>query len=207
MKLSQAGDARVRGYLYVLGRSLQSFMPREMALDALREVESHILERVDAIADASDEREALERVLRHVGEPLKVAQAYAAEITFDEAAATGRALPMFRALWHISTSLRGFFAALGLFAGYVAGLAFLALAALKPIFPNNVGLLVRDGIPVAVGAVFPLKPGAEVVGGYWLIPVFAALGVATLVGTHRLAGRLVGWWRGRSRALVSGPTS
>lgn len=206
MKLSEAGETRVRGYLFILGRSLQSFMPREMAQDALREVESHILERVALIEAASDEREALERVLAHVGPPLKVAQAYAAEIAFDEAAATGRPIPMFRALWHLSTTLRGFFAALGLFAGYAVGLGFLVLAILKPIFPNNVGLHVRNGIPVALGAVFPAQPGVEVVGGYWLIPLCALLGAATIVGTHRLAGRLVSWWRGRFRAIRSEPT-
>jgi uncharacterized membrane protein len=202
MKLSEAGESRIRGYLFVLHRSLASFMPKDTARDSIREVESHIRERVAQVDAADDEKAALEKILAHLGSPMKVAQAYAAEITFDEAVATGRPLPVFRALWMVSTTLRGFFVALALFVGYAAGLGFIAVAALKPIFPQNVGLILRDGIPVAVGAVFPLAPGSEVVGGFWLIPVCLLIGSITLMGTHRMARAFVAWWRTRSK----GPT-
>ena len=36
MKLSETGEARVRGYLFVLQRSLQSFMPDATVADALQ---------------------------------------------------------------------------------------------------------------------------------------------------------------------------
>ncbi len=49
MKLSGVGESRVRGYLYVLERSLRTFLPREVVADAVREVESHIRERLDQI--------------------------------------------------------------------------------------------------------------------------------------------------------------
>src|SRR4029450_4085085 len=62
----------------------------------------------------------------------------------------------------------GFFAALGLFVGYLTGAAFVITATLKPIFPANVGLFVIDGIPRSFGAEFPVPRGAEVWGGYWL---------------------------------------
>lgn len=202
MKLSEAGESRIRGYLFVLHRSLASFMPKDTARDSIREVESHIRERVAQVDAADDEKAALEKILAHLGSPMKVAQAYAAEITFDEAVATGRPLPVFRALWMVSTTLRGFFVALALFVGYAAGLGFIAVAALKPIFPQNVGLILRDGIPVAVGAVFPLAPGSEVVGGFWLIPVCLLFGSITLMGTHRMARAFVAWWRTR----LKGPT-
>jgi hypothetical protein len=41
----------------------------------------------------------------------------------------------------------GFFAALGLLAAYLGSIAFVALAFLKPIFPNNVGIWVHDATP------------------------------------------------------------
>ena len=84
MKLNEAGELRVRGYLFVLHRSLATFMSREMAQDFVREVESHILERVARIEGSADEKAALEGVLQHLGPPMKVAQAYAAEITFED---------------------------------------------------------------------------------------------------------------------------
>jgi uncharacterized membrane protein len=202
MKLSESGESRIRGYLFVLNRSLASFMPREMAQDSVREVESHILERMAQVEGTVDERTALEKVLSHLGPPMKVAQAYAAEITFDEAVATGRPLPIFRALWLVSTTVRGFFTALILFVGYAVGLAFLIVAALKPIFPNNVGLIMRDGVPTAFGAVSSIGSGVEVVGGYALIPLCLLAGSITLLVTHRLARAFVAWWRER----MEGPT-
>ena len=45
-----------------------------------------------------NERDALDRVLTELGPPLRVAQAYSAERTMDEAVATGRIVPMARAL-------------------------------------------------------------------------------------------------------------
>ncbi len=202
MKLSEAGALRVRGYLFVLHRSLATFMSKEMAQESIREVESHILERVARIDGAVDEKAALEGVLQHLGPPMKVAQAYAAEITFEEAVATGRPVPVFRALWLVATSLQGFLAALGLLVGYALGLGFLIVALLKPIFPQNVGLILRDGVPIAFGAVSTIGPGMEVVGGYGLIPLSLFAGGVVLLSTHRLARALVSWWRGR----LKGPT-
>ncbi|MGH9196952.1 MAG: HAAS signaling domain-containing protein, partial [Acidimicrobiia bacterium] len=75
MKLSEAGEARLRGYLYVLERSLRTFLPSDVVADAAREVESHIRERLSQSESIQDERTALERILRELGPPLQVAQA------------------------------------------------------------------------------------------------------------------------------------
>ena len=208
MKLSETGEARVRGYLFVLGRSLRSFLPGDVAKDALREIESHILERVSLAGEQPDERATLERILTELGSPLRVAQAYSAEMAVDEALATGRTGAVARALWHLATTTVGGFAAtLGLFVGYVAGLAMLAVAALKPIFPGNVGFFFVNGVPHSMGALFPVPAGAEVRGGYWVIPIALALGLSILAATHRGSCRFLAWWRdrrtGQGGALVS----
>ena len=41
MTLSDVGQSRIRGYLFILGRSLRSFLPRDVVEDAVKEVESH----------------------------------------------------------------------------------------------------------------------------------------------------------------------
>src|SRR4029453_9829852 len=46
MKLTDSGESRIRGYLYVLERSLRSFLSPAVAADAVREVESHIRDSV-----------------------------------------------------------------------------------------------------------------------------------------------------------------
>ena len=98
--LTETGESRVNGYLFVLERSLRSFLPLEVVRDAVREIESHVRERVAAADGAPNEREALEKILAELGPPLRVAQAYSAERTVDEAVATGRVVPMLRAVWH-----------------------------------------------------------------------------------------------------------
>jgi uncharacterized membrane protein len=181
MKLSDVGESRVRGYLFILGRSLRSFLPGDVVADALREVESHIRECVDQAEPTPDERTALERVLAELGPPLRVAQAYAAEITVDEAVSTGRLLPITRAVWQVASStVKGFFIGLAILTGYLFGAALVLIAALKPIFPDNVGLFVVDG---------------TIQGCYWLIPVCLLTGQIILIGTHRGAWRFLSWWR------------
>jgi uncharacterized membrane protein len=198
MKLSEAGEARVRGYLFVLGQSLKSFLPRAVVMDAVQELESHIRERIDETEPEPDERTALEQVLKELGMPQRVAQAYSAEITIEEAITTGRVAPTVRAFWNLATtSLLGFFPALGLLLGYLLGFGSLLTAFLKPIFPNNAGMMVVDGVPRGFGVFSDIPPGAEMAGGYWIIPILIGVGLAILIITQRSATRFLVWWRAR----------
>jgi uncharacterized membrane protein len=198
MILSQTGESRINGYLFVLERSLKTFLPGDVAHDAVREIESHLRERILAADGAPNERAALERILAELGPPLRVAQAYSAERVIDEAVTTGRLVPIARAIWHVATTtVVGSLVATGLLSAYVAGFAFLAVAALKPIFPNNVGLWVVDGIPRSLGAQFPAPPNGTVYGGYWIIPISIACGLGVLTVTHRATRRFLARWRER----------
>jgi uncharacterized membrane protein len=198
MKLNEAGEARVRGYLFVLGQSLKSFLPRAVVMDAVQELESHIRERIDEAEAEPDERTALEQVLKEIGMPQRVAQAYSAEITIEEAITTGRVAPTVRAFWNLATtSILGFFPALGLLLGYLLGFGSLLTALMKPVLPNNTGLLVVDGVPRGFGVFSPLPPGAELWGGYWIMPILIAVGLAVLILTQRFATAFLVWWRAR----------
>lgn len=197
MTLSETGESRVNGYLFVLERSLRTFLPNDVARDATREIESHVRERVAAHDGSPGEREALEKILAELGPPLRVAQAYSAERIIDEAVATGRFVAITRAVWHLAgTTVRGFFVGLALLVGYLVGCGLLIVAAVKPFFPQNTGIFVRDGWPVGLGAQFP-APAEPVRGGYWIIPICLILGFAVLVGTQRGARAFLGWWRAK----------
>jgi hypothetical protein len=208
MKLSHASEARIRGYLYVLKRSLPGWLPAATAADAVREVESHLRERVEAAEPLPDERSALEGILAHLGSPSRVAAAYATEMAVDEAVATGRILAVARALGRIAaTTVWGTFVFLALFAGYGIGGSFLLIAAMKPLFPDNVGLIRLDGRFHSFGINFGLPPGTTVEGGYAIIPISIVLGLVLLWVTHRAARRALRRWqerRGGPPALVSG---
>ena len=203
MKLSDAGESRIRGYRFVLDRSLRSFLPHEVAADAVREVESHIRERVEQAEPVPDEHTAVERVLAELGPPLRVAQAYSHEMTMDEAITTGRFVPMVRAIWHAATtSAVGFAWALLAFTGYSMGYALLAMAALKPIFPNNIGVFTLNGQFIGAGFEFGLPPGTEAHGGYWVMPIALVAGAVTLVITQWLSRRTLGWLRSRKAPVL-----
>jgi hypothetical protein len=205
VNLTETGQSRVNGYLFVLERSLKTFLPIDVVGDAVREIESHLRERVAASDGAPNEREALERILLELGPPLHVAKAYSAERIVDEAIATERFVPMLRAVWHLAvTTMVGFGAALGVLIGYLFGFALLALAMLKPIFPENVGIWVRNGheslrteFPWRLGAQFPVPEGQHIVGGYWVIPICLFLGLVVLVFNHRGTMKFLSWWRSR----------
>ena len=202
MRLSETGESRVRGYLFVLERSMRAAVSAALASDAVREVESHIRERVDESDGSPNERDALERILTHLGSPDTVARAYSLELMMDEAAVGGRLVAIVRSLFHIATTgALGFFGAIAAFIGYSVGAAFLILAMLKPIFPNNVGIWTRpDGAVVGFGGEFPAPDGVIAGGGYAIIPLCLLLGLAILVPTHRGARRWIGSMRGRLAA-------
>ena len=73
MNLTEIGESRVNGYLFVLERSLKAFLSPEVVRDAVREIESHLRERIAAADGVPDERRALERILEELGPPLRVA--------------------------------------------------------------------------------------------------------------------------------------
>jgi hypothetical protein len=199
MTLSETGESRVRGYLYVLDRSLRASSSAPLAADAVREVESHIRERVAESSGMPNEREALEGILARLGSPSSVARAYSLEMIMEEAAVGGRLVAVFRSVFHgAATGVRGLLTALLLFLGYSSGLAFISIAVLKPIFPNNVGLWLNKG--VSLGGQFPAPPGVTPLGGYWIIPICLFAGLSLLIVTHVLARRWVGGLRERIRS-------
>lgn len=96
-----------------------------------------------------------------------------------------------------ATTLLGFFAGLIVFVGYVTAIGFFAIAILKPIFPQNVGFQFVRGVPVGLGAHFPLLPNTDLRGGYWIVPFAVFCGLAIFAVTHRGARRYLAWWRAR----------
>ena len=92
-------------------------------------------------------------------------------------------------------------AAFGLFVGYAMGIAFIIIAILKPIFPNNVGFwMTPNGILVSSGVNFPaVREGLVFHTSYWIIPGALLMGLVLVLGTHVLARRWSAWFRTRQK--------
>ncbi len=116
MNLSDDGESRIRGYLFMLESSLRTFLKRDVVADAVREVESHVRERVRETEPMPNERDALNRLLDAIGPPHRLARAYSAELAVDEAVSSGR-------LW--STARAVFALALNTTEGFAVGVALL----------------------------------------------------------------------------------
>lgn len=206
MTLTESGESRVRGYLYILERSLRASASATLVADAVREVESHIRERIAESPGMPNEREALEGILVRLGSPATVARAYSLEMIMEEAAVGGRIVAVLRSLFHAApTGIAGFLTAMLLYLGYAVGAGFVAVAVLKPIFPNNVGLWLHEG--VSLGAHFPAPPGVEPLGGYWIIPICLFIGLLLLIVTHKFARRWVAGLREGLRMRRSAPAA
>jgi uncharacterized membrane protein len=199
VKLGAAGEARIRGYLFVIDRSLKARLPGDAARDALREIERHIAARVEETDAAGDEHTAVERILAELGTPLRVAQAYSNDRTLDEALLTGKLLPILQSIANAAVAtVSGFVAALVLFAGYLAGAALVAIGLLKPIFPNHVGIWTVNGpgsLPTSLG--IQTSPTELPAGGNWVILIGIGGGFVLLGLAHLGARAFLRWLRAR----------
>jgi hypothetical protein len=186
MNLSDAGESRIRGYLFMLESSLRTFLRKETVADAVREVESHIRERVRETSPMPNERDALNRLLDAIGPPHRLARAYAAELAVDEAVTHGGFAPTARALLALAAyTVEGFFVGVGLLVGYLLSLGCLLVAIAKPIFPDQVGIRWVNGEFKGAGWEVAVEPGTVVTHGWWLMGVCAVLGILLLWLTHR----------------------
>jgi hypothetical protein len=64
-------------------------------------------------------------------------------------------------------------------------------------FPRNAGIQFVHGIPIGPAAQFPVRPETDLRGGYWVILIALAFGLAILVVTQRCARKYLSWWRER----------
>ena len=206
MNLTDTGESRVNGYLFVLERSLEDVPAgaTSCATPCARSSRTCASASPPPTARRTSAT-ALERILAELGPPLRVAQAYSAERTIDEAVATGRFVPI--AARHLAARahhrhrlLRG--------ARPVRRLRSSAIALLRDRraeadLPEQRRLAVRPtAFPSASARISRCRRTATVGGGYWIIPVALVLRHgASSSPTQRGARRYLAWWRNRRRLV------
>lgn len=151
--------------------------------ELVSEIRSHIVERLEDHSRPMDE--VVELTLTGLGTPEVLATRYRTEGLLERASTTMSPVLLLRATmrWAM-TGVRGFFAFWVLFVGYFAAAAFYLCAALKPFFPDRVGLFwgpYEYGFGVRTGGE---QPSVELLG-MWLPPVALALGCLCIIGTTK----------------------
>lgn len=181
-------------YLAKLERALRS-LPADERASIIAEIRSHIEDRMAATQISA------QLVLEDLGDPLELAQAFLDQRKLEDAVVRSAHGPLLIAI--LERAGRSIVAAiLGLFAVtfYLCVPAFAAMAVLKPIVPQNVGLWWGPNLHAFAMLDHP-PAGTQEVLGYALIPVVIVLGVvAFLIGRAltRLGGRVL---LRKSRAL------
>jgi hypothetical protein len=181
----------VDDYLGRLAAALRP-LPEADRLSIVAEIESHIAER---LASGTP----VEAALARLGWPELLARAYLEDHELERALA--RSSPGLLLSNMLGRATRSIVALAGGFTGlllYAMGLAFLAIAILKPVAPANVGLWTGPDL-FALG-VFAATPGRNEILGYWLIP----LSLAASLGCYLLAQLLM---RSCGRRLLRRPRS
>ena len=188
-------DLAVERYLARVRAELRGLSGRERD-DIVRELRSHVAERLEAPGAGVDE------VLRGLGEPAALARRYRADDAPGRAAGGRSPLEVFLGLYRLRRrSVASFAAAVLAGLGYAWGFVLLGAAGEKVLTPVDVGLWYAPDrwLPLQVVVDGRGPAGSRELLGWWFVPAAALTGAALLVATNA-AGR---WWLRRARAAAA----
>jgi hypothetical protein len=193
-------DSRIDAYLGSLRTALKGMTLAERE-DIVEEIRMHIRER------SGDGTPGVEAVLAGLGPANVLAEQYRTGLLLQQARHSRSPLVILRATmrWAL-TGLEGCIVFSVALLGYAAGVGFLVLALLKPIFPDRTGLWIGPGVfdfTFRMG----LNPSCynanvhEVLGWYFL-PVCLVLGSLSLLATTKVIQKLTTRFRWRVPATM-----
>lgn len=178
--------APVREYLKRLDRGLRP-LPHDDRASIITEIKSHIFDRMAEPNAMTDD------ILENLGAPDELARIYVEQYKLEDALARSADLSLLlTVLQFAGRSLVAFCTVATALTAYLFGLCFLWVAAIKLVFPHNVGFW-WDATTFSLGA-FDKAPGPHEIMGYWIIPfsILSAI-VCYLLGRTlmRFGGRLL----------------
>lgn len=194
-EISLDARQRMEAYLEELRRNLTG-VSGEDALDIVRELQSHIMEKAAEGGEVT--RPGIEAILWALGTPRDLAAQYVADNLLTRAASSRSPIVLLQALvrW-ASLSIAGVFVVLGYILGYLVGASFVICAILKPFHPPTAGLwkLADDSYSLRLG--FGTVPafGRELLG-WWIVPIGLLAGGGLCLLTSRFAFWCVRQYRG-----------
>jgi hypothetical protein len=203
MTADDAASRTLDIYLRQVGHGLRG-LPADEAKEIVDELRSHAIDRAGGTLTAS----SVDATIAGLGPARDLAGLYLAERMAEQVEASRSPLLILKTVWRLAgLSVRAFFTLLLSFVGYATGASFLICAALKPIFPDQVGFWVNLdpslGVPTfSIGIVN--NPAAHEIMGWWLIPFCLVMGALIIWLTWRLGlGAVRRLGRARAQILAS----
>lgn len=159
--------------------------------EIVREVRSHILERVEAEPNVTED--ILAGIFRAVGEPGELASEYRTQAILSRATRSRSPWLLLRATMRwAASSVGGVVAFLATLVGYGCAVVFVVCALLKPVFPSRIGLWLAPEQTLSFGYWNGRLSGTEIYGISVRPPASFALG--TLSATDGPVRELLGMW-------------
>jgi uncharacterized membrane protein len=204
-------DITAEQYLQHVNAELRD-LPRDQAAEIVAELRSHIRDRLEGAGGAASA--TLPDVLAGLGDPASLAQEYRAQLLLTQARRSYRPwLVLGGTLAWARVRVKGVLVFLFALASYLTAAVCLICAALKPVFPDSVGLWAGESHVVlgflsprgfVTGLTLKLLPPMFVVGragsvqgpytellGYWLVPVISVVGIGLFLGSTYIIGRVI----------------
>lgn len=194
MNLSNiAVDRKLESYLLQLRWSL-GVLPAEDRDEIVAEIRSHFLERFEH----DDPEAAFASLEKEFGPPEEYAQQFLENYRITSALASGSAVAMVRqGARLLSHGLKGFLGGFGLFTLYLLSVGLVLVGALKPVFPENVGLWAHQNGLFTLGYMQRIPESGSELLGYWIVPASIFVGLLLYVGTNGLMRRYLRSFRRR----------
>ncbi len=167
----------IHDYLSTLGRYLAR-LDKETADEVIREIESHIYDRLDGQGDENN----VSAILDGFGEPRELASAYVDHVIDGTPPPKG-----FSAIAVVKKGASKSIYYMTGFFGYLLGIAAVVIGILEPFDPDNIGVWSTTHGQSFVIGVFTNQPeGTTEVLGWWLVPIALLAGGGVILFTRRL---------------------
>lgn len=186
MTIAQAAARRVESYLNEVRAGLRG-IPNAQALEIVKELRSHILDRAATSGEVTEAGVAA--ALERLGRPKEIAAMYVAENIVTRAERSFSPWLVLKGLFHwAGISVAGVFVFFTSLTGYAIAASFTLSALMKPLAPDRVGLWVREDVYslVVLGIIDAPHSGTELLG-WWIIPVGLMVGIGLFLLTSQFS--------------------
>jgi hypothetical protein len=189
MNPSDVRDLQIDNYLGKLRECLPTMSDADRE-EIVREISVHIREC------AQEPNSSIDAILKRLGSAEALASQYGHDLLIQHASRSISPVLILRATLELAKrSIEGFVLFLGALIGYALGGGLVVTAALKPIFPRQVGLWIGPAVFNFGFHEPPLSDPVHEVLGWWYVPVALCLGCFFLwLTTHGIR-----WFLRRSR--------